>query len=158
MIYIVFHGQTHVILHSYPPERIDFDASDLPEDVRSPLEEAIACHADGSFRAAAVMVRRALEAVCNDQGIEGKSLYKRVEGLGEKITLPRGMVDSLHNLRLLGNDAAHVEAKAYDEVGKREAEIAVHVAKVILQAAYQMESILGELEALKSEPGSGTAQ
>lgn len=151
MIYVVFHGQTHSILHSYPPERIDFDASDLPEAVRSPLEEAIECHAACNYRAAAVMVRRALEAVCSDQEIDGKSLYKRVEGLGAKITLPRGMVDSLHNLRLLGNDAAHVEAKAYDEVGKREVEIAVDVTKVILQAAYQMESILGELEALKSE-------
>jgi Domain of unknown function (DUF4145) len=158
LIYIIYQQRTGSILHSYPAERIDFDASDLPDGVRSPLEEAIDCHAGGNYRAAAVMVRRALEAVCDDQGVEGKSLYKRVEGLGKKVTLPRGMIDSLHNLRLLGNDAAHVEAKAYDEVGKREVEIAVHVAKVILQAAYQMESILGELEALKSNSSTDAPQ
>lgn len=157
LIYVVFDGRSHGVLYSYPPERIDFDASDLPEDVRSPLEEAIDCHAAGNYRAAAVMVRRALEAVCDDQEAKGNSLYRRIEGLGKKITLPRGMVDGLHSLRLLGNDAAHVEAKAYNEVGKREVEIAVHVAKVILQAAYQMESILGELEALKAEPEAGSA-
>jgi len=70
--------------------------------------------------------------------------------LGKKIVLPKGMIKALHNLRLLGNDAVHVEARAYAEVGKREVEVAVDVTKTILQATYQMDAILDELEGLKA--------
>lgn len=97
------------------------------------------------------MVRRALEAVCADQGVKGGNLYERIENLGKTIVLPKGMVAALHNLRLLGNDAVHVEARIYAEVGKREVEVAIDVAKTILQATYQMDSLLGELEQLKEQ-------
>jgi hypothetical protein len=95
------------------------------------------------------MVRRALEAVCADQGVTGDNLYERIEHLGNAIVLPRGLIAALHNLRLLGNDAVHVEARVYAEVGKREVEAAINVAKTILQATYQMDSLLDELEHLK---------
>lgn len=150
LIYVIYQQSTGDVLASYPAERIDFDASQLPEDVQIPLEEAIDCHSHECYAAAAVMVRRTLECVCADQGAEGETLAKRIESLGSKIVLPKGMIKALHNLRLLGNDAVHVEARVYAEVGKREAEVAITVAKTILQATYQMDSLLGELEDLKT--------
>jgi len=150
LIYLVYIPSSGEVIASYPPERLDFDASALPSAVQEPLEEAIDCHAGESYPAAAVMVRRTLEAVCEDQGATGGDLYKRIENLGEKIVLPKGMIKALHNLRLLGNDAVHVEARVYAEIGKREVEVAVDVAKTILQATYQMDAILDELEALKT--------
>jgi len=150
LIYLVFIPNTGQILASYPPERLDFDASALPATVQEPLEEAIDCHANECYPASAVMVRRTLEAVCQDQDAKGVDLYKRIEALGEKIVLPKGMIEALHNLRLLGNDAVHIEARVYAEVGKREVEVAIEVAKTILQATYQMDAILGELEGLKA--------
>lgn len=145
----VIYSQGQGIVVSYPPERIDFDASALPERVQEPLEEAIECHANECFRAAAVMVRRTLEAVCEDQGAEGDSLYARIESLGQKIVLPKGLVAALHDLRLLGNDAAHVEAREYENVGKREVEVAVEIAKMIIHATYQMDAILKGMKELK---------
>jgi hypothetical protein len=153
-VFVIYDRNDAEILISYPAERVDFDASDLPAIVREPLEEAIECHANDCYRAAAVMVRRSLEAVCSDQDIDGADLFRRIEGLGQKITLPRGMVESLHNLRLLGNDAAHVESKDYEDVGKAEVDTAIKVTKVVLEATYQMQAILGELEALKREPAT----
>jgi len=150
LIYLVYTPNTAEVIASYPPERLDFDASALPPEVQGPLEEAIDCHAGECYPAAAVMVRRTLEAVCEDQGAAGDDLYKRIENLGEKIVLPKGMIKALHNLRLLGNDAVHVEARVYAEIGKREVEVAVDVAKTILQATYQMDAILDELEGLKA--------
>jgi hypothetical protein len=138
------------VLSSYPAERIDFDASELPEPVQGPLEEAIECHAHECYPAAAVMVRRTLEMVCKDQGATGDNLYKRIENLGKAIVLPKGMIDALHNLRLLGNDAVHVEAQVFAEVGRQEVEVAINVVKTILQATYQMDALLSELENLKS--------
>jgi uncharacterized protein DUF4145 len=149
LIYLVYTPNKAEVIASYPPERLDFDASALPPAVQAPLEEAIDCHAGECYPAAAVMVRRTLEAVCEDQDASGEDLYKRIENLGKKIVLPKGMIKALHNLRLLGNDAVHVEARVYAEVGKREVEVAVDVAKTILQATYQMDAILDELEGLK---------
>jgi hypothetical protein len=150
LIYVVYLHDTATVIESFPPERIDFDASRLPESVQESLEEAIECHANDCFPAAAVMVRRTLESVCEDHGAKGGNLSERIEGLGKAIVLPKGMIDALHNLRLLGNDAVHVEARVYSEVGKQEVEVAIGVAKTILQATYQMDALLGELEGLKA--------
>jgi len=56
------------VLVSFPPERIDFDASNLPESVVNSLEEAIICHANECYVAAAIMVRKTLEQVCLERG------------------------------------------------------------------------------------------
>ena len=132
LIFIVYDARSNVIQVSYPPERIDFDATDLPESIKEPLAEAIDCHAHGSFKAAALMIRRTLEALCEDQGAKGSTLVKRIEALSGQVGLPPSMVGALHDVRLLGNDAAHVEARTYVEVGKQEVEAGLEVTKFIL--------------------------
>jgi hypothetical protein len=52
-------------------------------------------------------------------------------------------------LRLLGNDAAHVEAKTYDSVGSEEIEAGIELTKEILKAVYQLNDLLSRLRALK---------
>lgn len=136
----------------YPPETIDFDSSDLPEKVVSALEEAITCHANQCYVASAIMVRKTLEVVCDDRGATGKDLYARLQSLEAKMLMPQAMFDALHALRLLGNDAAHIESKYYNDVGPAEVEAAIAVTKEILKATYQYESILGQLKALKKAP------
>ena len=53
------------------------------------------------------------------------------------------------SLRLLGNDAAHVESKTYNDIGKNEVEVGIALAKEVLKAVYQYDSLLGQLNALK---------
>jgi hypothetical protein len=138
------------ILFSYPPERFDFDASDLPMVVREPLEEAVDCHANGCFKASALMIRRSLEALCEEGGIPSKgSLFDRIEALGRQVVLPTEMTEGMHNLRLLGNDAAHVEAREYLAIGEQEVEAALAVTKLILSATYQSSATLRALESLR---------
>jgi hypothetical protein len=149
LIYVIYNGESGEILASFPPERIDFDASELPSKVQATFEEAIECHAHACFRAAAVMVRRTLEVVCEDQGATGENLYQRIEDLGKRLVLPKGFLGGIHNLRILGNDAAHVEARDYEDIGKHEVEIALEITKVIIHATYQMNSIVNSLENLK---------
>src|SRR3569833_3602531 len=50
--------------YTFPPEVIDFDASNLPPSILQSLEEAVGCHSARCFRAAALMVRRTLEELC----------------------------------------------------------------------------------------------
>ena len=58
----------------------------------------------------------------------------------------------MDELRILGNDAAHIEAKDYESVSKEEATIAIEVTKEILKSLYQYTSLLGKLRSLKQTP------
>ena len=49
----------------------------------------------------------------------------------------------------MGNDAAHLEAKTYDEIGQEEIEVALELTKEILKAVYQLDSLVKKLRALK---------
>lgn len=156
VVYVITDSTTGGVLASYPPLRIDFDASDVPERVVKSLDEAITCHADSCYIAAAIMVRRVLEEICEDQGASGNNLKARVAALGSQIVIPQQLLDGMDELRLLGNDAAHVEARLYDEIGSREVEVAIRFTKEILKAVYQYTGLLRELQSLKPTP-PGTA-
>jgi Domain of unknown function (DUF4145) len=133
----------------YPPEVIDFDASNLPTSILESLEEAVKSHAAGCYKASALMVRRLLEELCEDKNATGKDLKDRLKNLGKSIVVPAELLDAADELRILGNDAAHVESKDYDAIGAPEASIAIELAKELLKAVYQYSALLGRLKALK---------
>jgi hypothetical protein len=134
---------------SWPAETIDFDATDLPAVVVEALDEAVRCHSAGCYRATALMVRRALELVCDLEDAKGPNLAGRIKALRTKVSLPTELLEALDDLRYLGNDAAHVELKSFDAVGKDEAEAALLIAKEILKGLYQMRALRAKLAALK---------
>src|SRR6266436_5297907 len=94
-------------LLTYPPERIDFEAIDIPKKILASFEEAIADHANRCFRSAAIMVRRTLEEICADRNATGDNLKARLKSLGSIIIVPKELLEAADELRLLGNDAAH---------------------------------------------------
>lgn len=128
---------------------IDFDASDLPAALVTTLKEAVSCHAAGAYRAAAMMVRRLLEEICEDSSASGDNLHSRLKDLRTKIILPAELFDAMSELKALGNDAAHVEAKEYDNIGKDESADSIELAKEILKARYQLRNLLARLQARK---------
>ena len=96
------------------------------------------------------MVRRTLEELCDDRGATGGNLKDRLKSLANTIVVPAELIDGLDSIRLLGNDAAHVESKDFDNVGRDEIELALEVAKEVLKAVYQYSALIAELNALKS--------
>ncbi|MGH3022316.1 MAG: DUF4145 domain-containing protein [Gaiellaceae bacterium] len=138
------------IVASYPPELIDFDATNVPAKVVEAMEEAIKCHANECFMASAVMVRKTLEELCADRGATGNNLKERITALGSRVVLPKELLEGLDDLRLLGNDAAHIESKEYDKVGKEEVEIGIEFATEVLKATYQYSDLLARLRGLKA--------
>lgn len=137
---------------SYPPVRIDFDATNIPASVVTAFEEAITCHANNCFVASAIMVRKTLEELCRDRQAQGKDLKERIRDLGTKIVLPQELLNGLDDLRLLGNGAAHIESREYEKVGKEEVEIGIEFAKEVLKATYQYSALLARLKSLKKNP------
>jgi hypothetical protein len=148
-------AQAGKLISAYPPEVIDFDASNLPAAILASLEEAVTCHANGAYRACALMVRRVLEELCADRGATGANLKARLQKLGGTVVVPTELLDAADELRLLGNDAAHIEAQLYDEIGRDEASLAVELAKELLKAVYQYRDLVGRLKALRKDAPPG---
>jgi hypothetical protein len=68
--------------------------------------------------------------------------------LGGTVVVPGELLDAADQLRILGNDAAHVEAKEYDNIGSDEAQLAIELAKELLKAVYQYTALVNKLKAL----------
>jgi Domain of unknown function (DUF4145) len=133
----------------YPPETIDFDATSIPPPIQRALEEAIKCHAQRCFVASAIMVRKTLEELCADRKASGANLKERIANLGSKVILPKEILEGIDALRLLGNDAAHLENKVYDQIGVEEVEIGIEFTKEVLKAVYQYSALVDKLNARK---------
>jgi hypothetical protein len=151
IVFIVREYQSPSVIAAYPAERIDFDAVSIPTAVLSAFNEAVTCHAGECYVAAAIMVRKTLEELCHDKGATGANLRDRLKHLRTtgKVILPDELFDGLDDLRLLGNDAAHIESKEFNQVGKEEAEVGIDFAKEVLKAVYQLSALLGRLRALR---------
>ena len=132
-----------------PPPLIPFDSQNIPEAVFRVFREAVVCHSVKCYTAAAIMIRRTLEQICADRSATGSNLFKRVEDLGSKIILPQELREALHELRLLGNDAAHIEAETFAKVSEEEVLVAIEFTKEILKATYQYSELLTRMRSLK---------
>jgi hypothetical protein len=146
-LFVLYEGGAIVV--SYPAERIDFDTTGIPGDIVESLDEAITCHANRCYTAAAIMVRKTLEALCHARNAPGGSLAARIKALGQQALLPPELLDGLDDLRLLGNDAAHYESTAFNQVGPAEVATAIKFTKAVLQAVYQYATLLDELRGLR---------
>ncbi|MGP8269677.1 MAG: DUF4145 domain-containing protein [Terracidiphilus sp.] len=152
LLFFIWERGKNALVATYPAERLDFDSTNIPASITKALEEAISCHANECFIAAAIMVRKTLEELCHVQFASGANLKGRIQALGTKVLLPRELLDGLDDLRLLGNDAAHIESQEFNNVGKEEIEIGIEFTKEVLKAVYQYSDLLAKLRSLKRGP------
>jgi hypothetical protein len=137
------------VIESYPAETIDFDTSNIPEPIKVALSEAILCLSHGCHVASAMMVRKTLEELCEHKGAAGSNLKERISSLKAIVIIPPELFEGLDDLRLLGNDAAHIESKTFNNIGDNEIETAIEFTKEVLKAVFQYSTLLGRLKALK---------
>lgn len=143
------HDNSGSVLRTYPAQRIDFDPKNIPDRIVKTFIEAISCNAENLHVATAIMIRRTLEELCEDKKAIGNTLKDRIGSLKSIVVLPTELFAALDDLRLLGNDAAHIEAKTYDSIGPAEIEVAIELTKEILKAVYQLDDLVLRLRSLK---------
>ena len=95
------------------------------------------------------MIRKTLEELCAERESGGDNLQQRIQNLRAKLVIPEELLDGLDDIRLLGNDAAHIDSRTYDDVGKEEVEVAIDFTKEVLKAAYQYKGLLARIRSLK---------
>ena len=148
-LFFVFNTQNREIIITHPSDTIPFEKENIPEKILNAFQEAVISHSNNCFIASAIMIRKTLEEICSDRGATGKNLYARLEDLGKKIVIPKELIEGMQELRLLGNDAAHIESNTFNEIGKTEVEVSIEFTKEILKAVYQYESLLEKIRSLK---------
>lgn len=87
------------------PHGVALDHS-VPERVRQCYAEAKRIQ-HNSPNAFTLMLRRALEAICEDQGITSGSLKSKLDKLASDGTIPPVLAAMSWALRILGNESAH---------------------------------------------------
>lgn len=102
----------------WPPlDRLDWE---VPAPIRGAYDEAARCFDAGAFTAAAVMCRKVLEGVCDEQGARGNSLAARLDDLKAKGVIDSRLAEWANQLRLGGNEAAHDPSITVDRADARD--------------------------------------
>ena len=93
---------------SYPPPN-----NDMPDNVKGIYREA-ATIANKSPRAAAAILRVALQKLCKELKCPSDKLYEQISDLLEDEKVPSIVIDAMEVIRLVGNDAAHPDRFGID--------------------------------------------
>lgn len=136
-------------MHTFPLNKIPFDTTAIPARIVNTFEEALTCRANDCYTAAGIMIRKTLEVLCEELEIRGGSLYERMQQIGGRVILPPELLEGLNDIRLLGNDAAHIESKTYTTISHEEIDLSIEILKEVMKAIYQYDTLLGRLRALK---------
>ena len=108
------------------------DAYRPPHGVYSIYQEAHSSLCSNLRIMAGFGIRAIIEAVCKDKSIQGRTLQDRINGLRDSGLITSDAADILHNLRFMGNAAAH-EMRAHN---MKELGAAFTVAEHLLQTVY----------------------
>ena len=90
----------------YPPPEVNHAAT-FPKPIQAAYDEARACYSAGAYTAAAVMCRKALEAICHEHGVSERTLAASLKVLRERGIVEQRLYEWADALRDAGNDAAH---------------------------------------------------
>lgn len=117
----------------------------VPPQVTDTLGEAVACNHAKCFRASVVMSRRALEAICDDQGLASGTLNNRLLALEQSGKLHPTLAQWCHEVRETGNGGAHFDPAA--NVAEKDATDLIGFISELLRYLYELPQ---ELQARKN--------
>ena len=133
----------------YPNTATKTALADLPLAIAAEYEAAIRVR-DISLNACAVLLRRVLEAICNHEKAEGKSLSEKVSHLLKSASIPPLLAEMAHLGRHIGNVGAHADA---GEVTEEDVAVLLNFIEVTLIYLYTTPTkVLAFKEKLKKTP------
>lgn len=125
--------------NSYHVEEKNFKK--LPTKLGGLYRETLRAYNNRLIILSAVGIRALLEGICADKQIAGRDLRQKIDNM--KTILPGNIVTNLHNLRFIGNEAAHeLSAPKSDEL-----RLAIEISEDLLNFLYELDykaSLLAE--------------
>lgn len=120
------------IIHQYPIYS-PTQHSSIPKDAQKSAKEAEICLAVKAYNACGVMTRRAIDALCQNKGAKGDSLYERLKHLKDTHQVTPDLWTWAEELRIVGRSGAHPE---WEEVTPEDADYAVGFMHEIFRYVY----------------------
>jgi hypothetical protein len=123
---------------NYFPERTQLHAKakefkELPGKLASIYIETIRAYNNNLPILCAVGIRSLLEGICADKNISGRNLKIKVDNMIS--ILPKNIVTSLHNMRFIGNEAAHELASP----STNDLRMAIEICEDLLNYLYELD-------------------
>lgn len=116
----------------------------LPTKLDSIYQEVILAFNNELSVLCATGIRALIEGICADREITGRNLGKKIDGMTS--ILPNNIVVNLHNLRFMGNEAAH----ELNAIPQKELRLAIEICEDLLNYLYELDykaSSLGQVRA-----------
>jgi hypothetical protein len=89
-------------------------SDNVPLTIKESYQEAIKVKRI-SNTAFLILIRKSLEFLCRDKGLEGRNLKEQIEKLSKEGIIPEGLYIVAEKLRLFGNFGAHDRVKISEE-------------------------------------------
>jgi len=117
----------------YDPSHVDLEeVYVVPKLVRSIYQESVTAVQAQALTLAGLGLRGTIEAVCNDKGVSGRDLEKRITKMAALGIISKSDADRLHAIRFLGNDAAHdIKKPEKDQIS-----VALKIINHLIQSVY----------------------
>jgi len=142
---------------TYPKQLAKAVDDKTPEFLKKDLEEAYDCFAISAWRATGVMARRALQLCCIDKGAPSKPLRDQIDWLLSQNKINSDLHDWAHQVRLVGNDAAHPpkDIQSDNKVTETDAQDMLALLEQFVQSLYIAPKIAEQMK-LKRNPTPAT--
>lgn len=89
------------------------ESHSLPRKIQQIYQETILSLENEQYVLAGIGIRALVETICKDLQAPGNNLYEKINSLRDQSIVTTEGANTLHKLRVLGNDAAH-EVKAHN--------------------------------------------
>jgi hypothetical protein len=121
----------------------------LPAIVRQSYEQAVICENAKAYIAAAVMVRRALEAITKQYEPAARSLHDAMNSMLSRGLISKELADWGHELRTIGNLGAHATDVS---ISREDAVEALDFLQAMLEIFYELRPRFEQMRARRSAP------
>lgn len=139
-----------VNLHWLPKGSSAPTFGDTPANISAPAREAYRALDHSAYRAAILMARAVLEAICKDHGITSGRLVQKIDAMKEADHITKSLQGAAHAVRILGNDMAHGDFVKTDPT-KEQAKQVLAIMRQFIEQLYeqpaQTRRLMGEEEA-----------
>ena len=128
----IYHPETIKYYPGRTEQMISIESHLLPPTVEKIYQETILSIENEQYILAGIGIRAIIETICKDLDSKGKNLYEKIVALERRSIVTKEGSETLHKLRILGNDAAH-EVKAHNS---RQLELSMQIIRHMLEGTY----------------------
>jgi len=135
-------AETVVVFPSPTQRPLMDDYDEMPWDIVGIYRETIAAFSASLNVLAAMGIRALVEAVCKERGCKPAKLHQRIDELVSLGVVPQHHADLLHEIRFVGNEAAH----ALGTVRPKELSEAIDAVEAVLRGVYVVPAVTEEMK------------